>query len=58
MVAHCVVLRSPYCKKAKQAMFSVAPMDEVEVIEVRARHCMPHCAHASQGNNFPSDPIL
>ncbi|CAL5227502.1 g10486 [Coccomyxa viridis] len=24
----------PYCKKAKQAMFSVAPMDEVEVIEL------------------------
>lgn len=27
-------LCSPYCKKAKQAIFSIIPVDEVEVVEV------------------------
>ena len=34
-------LRSPYCKKAKQAIFSIVPVDEVEVVEVGNQALFP-----------------
>ncbi len=34
-------LCSPYCKKAKQAIFSIVPVDEVEVVEVGDQASFP-----------------
>ena len=53
-----LLMRSPYCKKAKQAVFSIAPMDDVEVIEVRALYFCYSDSHASQDFFLASDSIL
>lgn len=34
-------LCSPYCKKAKHAIFSIVPVDEVEVVEVGDQASFP-----------------
>jgi hypothetical protein len=41
MVPDGCALCSPYCKKAKQAIFSIVPVDEVEVVEVGNQALFP-----------------